>query len=92
VYLINNISVVQADFNYINVNRLKFINLTFVYSCIVSVNVNDDRQDATIFAYLFIPSQFYMFRATSSPIIRSTWLYLQLLILSIDIDVGWRHG
>ena len=35
--------------------------------------------------YLFIPKQFYMFRAMSSPIIRSTWLYLQLLIFSIDI-------
>jgi len=32
-------------------------------------------------AYLFIPNQLYMFRAMTSPIIRSTWLYLQLLIL-----------
>jgi len=30
--------------------------------------------------YLFIPNQLYMFWAMSSPIIRSTWLYLQLLI------------
>jgi len=37
--------------------------------------VNDDQQDATILAYLFIPNQLYMFRAMSSPIIRSTWLY-----------------
>jgi hypothetical protein len=34
--------------------------------------VNDDQQDATILAYLFIRSQLYVFRAMSSPIIRST--------------------
>jgi len=33
-----------------------------------------------------------MFRATSSPIIRSTWLYLQHLILSTGIAAGWCHG
>ena len=40
--------------------------------CIFSIIVNDDQQDATILAYLFIPNELYMFRATSSPIIRST--------------------
>ena len=34
--------------------------------------LNDDQQDATILVYLFIPNQLYMFRAMSSPIIRST--------------------
>jgi hypothetical protein len=29
-------------------------------------------------AYLFIPNQLYMFRAMTSPIIRSTWLYFNL--------------
>jgi len=33
--------------------------------------VNDDQQDATILTYLFIPNQLYMFRAMSSPIVRS---------------------
>ena len=33
------------------------INLTFVCPCIVSIIVNDDQQDATILAYLFIPNQ-----------------------------------
>ena len=42
--------------------------------------------------YLFIPSELYMFPATSSPIIRSTWLYLQFLILTTDIATGWYHG
>ena len=37
-----------------------------------AVIVNDDQEDATILAYLFIPNQLYMFRAMSSPIIRST--------------------
>jgi len=41
------------------------LNLTFVYPCIVSIIVNDDQQDATILAYLFIPNQLYMFRAMS---------------------------
>ena len=49
-----------------------------------SIIVNDDQQDATILAYLFIPNQLYVFQAMSSPIIRSTWLYLQLPILSTD--------
>ena len=49
-----------------------------------SLTVNDDQKDATVLAYLFIPDQLYMFRAMSSPIIRSTWLYLQLLILNTD--------
>ena len=66
--------------------------LTYVCPCIVSIIVNDDQQDATILAYLFIPNQLYMFRVMSSPIVRSTWLYLQLLILSTDTAAGWYHG
>ena len=54
--------------------------------------VNDDQQDATILAYLFIPNQLYMFRAMSSPIIRSTWLYLQHLLFSTGIAASWCHG
>ena len=54
--------------------------------------VNDDQKDANILAYLFIPNQLYIFRAMSSPVIRSTWLYLQHLILSTGIAAGWCHG
>ena len=43
-------------------------------------------------AYLFIPNEFYVFRAMYWPIGRSTRLYLQLLILSTDIAAGWCHG
>ena len=57
-----------------------------------SMIVNDDRQDATIYVYLFIPNQLYMFRAMFSPNIRITWMYLQLLIVSTDIAAGWCHG
>ena len=46
--------------------------LMSVCPCIISAIVNDDQQDANILAYLFIPNQLYMFRAMSSPIIRST--------------------
>ena len=54
--------------------------------------VNYEQQDATILAYLFIPNQLYMFRVKSSPIIRSTWLYLQLLILFADTAAGSSIG
>jgi len=40
-------------------------------SCNIVV-INDDQQDATVLAYLFIPNQLYMFRAMSSPIVGST--------------------
>ena len=48
--------------------------------------------DGSILAYLFIPNQLYMFRTMSSPIIWSTWLYLQHLILFTEIAAGWCHG
>ena len=63
--------------------------LKFACPCIVSLIVNDDQQDATILAYLFIRNQQYMFWAMSLPIIRSTLLYLQHLILSTGIPAGW---
>ena len=66
--------------------------LTSVYPRVIGIIVNDDQQDATILAYLFIPNQLYTFRAMTSPIISSTWLHLQLLILSTDIAAGWCHG
>ena len=33
-----------------------------------------------------------MFRAMFSPIIRSTWLYLQLLVVFTQVVAGWCHG
>ena len=41
----------------------------YTVACII---VNDDQQDATILAYLFIPNQLYISGAMSSPIVRST--------------------
>jgi len=36
-----------------------------------------------------IPGQLYMFRRMFSPIIRSTWLYLQYLVVFTQVAVGW---
>ena len=33
-----------------------------------------------LYRLIIIPSQFYVFRVMFSPIIRSTWLYLQYLV------------
>jgi hypothetical protein len=33
-----------------------------------------------------------MFRAMFSPIIRSTWLYLQYLVVFTQVAAGWCHG
>ena len=51
--------------------QLSALFLTFVCPCIFCIIVNDDQQDATILAYLFIRNQQYMFRVKASPIIRS---------------------
>jgi hypothetical protein len=51
---------------------VKHGNTVWAFDVYVSVlRQYDDQQDATIF-YLFISSLLYMFRATLSPIIRST--------------------
>ena len=47
-------------------------NTVELHNVTVNCKCNDDQQDANILAYLFIPNQLYMFRAMSSPIIRST--------------------
>ena len=39
--------------------------------------------------YFIIPSGLYMFRAMFSPIIMSTWLYLQYLVLFNQVVAGW---
>ena len=74
------------------VRRFIFPVNTNAHCYVQSTTVNDDLQDGTILAYLFILNQLYMFRAMPSPIIRGTWLYLQLLILFTDIAAGWCHG
>jgi hypothetical protein len=43
----------------------------YIFNLFILVIVNDDQQDATIWVYLFILSQLYVFRAMSWPIIRS---------------------
>ena len=39
-----------------------------------------------------MPSQLYMFRAMFSPIIRSTRLYLQYLVVFSQVAAGWCLG
>jgi len=39
--------------------------------------------------YFIIPSQLCMFRAMFSPIIRSTWLYLQYVVVFTQVAAGW---
>jgi len=41
--------------------------------------------------YRLIFSQLYMFRVMFSPIIRSTWLYLQHLVVFTNVAVGWQR-
>jgi len=57
---------------------------------IQSLNYERNQKYATIHV---IPSQLYMFRATISPIIRSTWLYLQYLVVFAQVAaaccLGW---
>ena len=97
--LLANATRIFPNIKYITLQRTR-LNLqvhitfltTFAFPLIVSIIVNNDQQDANILTYLFIPNQRYMFRVMSSPIIRSTWLYLQLLILSTDTAARWCHG
>ena len=77
---------------YLKLSEVWIGNLTFLCPCMSSITANDEQQDATILVCLFISNQLYMFRAMPSLIIRNTWLYLQLLILSTDIAAGCCHG
>ena len=72
-------------------NRASHWDMTFVCPCIASVNVNDDQQDATILVYLLIPNQLYVFRAISSPIIRSMD-EMELIPISFMTPAGSNIG
>jgi hypothetical protein len=39
--------------------------------------------------WFIIPCRLYMFRVMFSPIIRSTWLYLQYLVVFTQVAAGW---
>ena len=64
----------------------------FVCPYIVSKIRNWWPKRCRFLVYLFVPNQLYMFRAMLSPIIRSTWLYLQLLIKSTHVAAVRCHG
>ena len=73
-------------------NTIYFIILRLVCPFIVSIIRNRWPTRCNFLVYLFAPNQLYMFSATLSPIIRSPWLYLQLLIQSTYVAVGRYHG
>ena len=66
--------------------------LIFVWPCVVSIILISWPKRWKFLVYLFIPNQLYMFRAMFLPIIRSTLLYLQLLIYSTYVAAGWSLG
>ena len=66
--------------------------LMFVCLCVVSIIRNWWPTRCNFLVYLFVPKQLYMFRAMFSPIVRSTWLHLQLLIQSTYVAAGRCYG
>jgi hypothetical protein len=59
-----------------------------MYQCVASIIVNDDQQDPTILAYLFIPSRLYMFR----PIIRLYFKYSQTFSCNFNYDLNYDYS
>jgi len=55
-------------------------------------NYENNQQDATVQVNLLILDSSNMFRAMFSPIIGSTWLYLQHLVVFTHGAAGWCHG
>jgi len=45
-----------------------------------------------LYRLIIFRCQLYMYRAMFSPIIRSTWLYLQYLVVFTQVAAGWCHG
>ena len=87
----------RRNWNFVYGPQIKLFSLILshfhrIYKYITGLWMTTKKMHLFWIIYLFIPSQLYMFRAMSSPIIRSIWLYLQLLILSTGIAAGWCHG
>jgi len=65
-----------------------YLNLTFVWSCIITTT-----NKIQLFRLLIFLNQPNMFRAANSPIFRSTfWLNIQLLVQWTDTDAYRCHG
>jgi hypothetical protein len=58
------------------------LNLTFICSCIVSISLKYNQEDAKFSRYIYFYKLLYMFQAVSPLIIRSTKLYIQRQVLS----------
>jgi hypothetical protein len=65
--------------------------LTFMNPCIV-IQLWKQRLRCNYIGEFIILSQLYMFRAMFSPIIRSTWLYLQYVVVFTQVAAGWFLG
>jgi len=51
----------------------------------------DTTDEVHYIGSFIIPSQLYMFRVMFSPIIRSTWLYLQHLVIFTNVAAVPTH-
>jgi len=56
--------------------------LTFICPCLASISVKYNQQEATFSQSIYFYKLFYMFQEVSSPINRSTKLYIQSQVLS----------
>ena len=65
--------------------------LIFLCPCVISTIRYWWPTRRKFLVYFVVPNQLYIFRGMFSPIIRSTWLYLQHLIQSTHVAAGRCH-
>ena len=68
--------------------------IKFPYIVKIKITIDYLQKQPTRCSYVFkciIPCQLYMFQATFSTIIRSSWLYLQYLVIFTNVAAGWCH-
>jgi len=69
-----------------------YIRLTFMNPCtVIYKQLRKQPIRCKFTGYFIIPSQLYIFRAMFSPIVRSTWLCLQHLVVFTNVVAGWCH-
>jgi hypothetical protein len=59
--------------------------------CVTRTDYENNKQDAP-YRLIYYSSQLYMFQAIFWPIIRSTWPYLQYLVVFTQVAAGWCLG
>ena len=68
-----------------------WLNLTFLWPCIVSIFTSHNQQDATFLNYLFL-QMLYMFQVVPPSSSGAQKLYIQLQVLSTNTAVCCYHG